>query len=99
MPASQGANSTPPLPAFFPGAGNSLTNNDIRESLGANGDVTRGTLVRLAKKFIRQYPEFFGVDVADLQQTPGALFLLGLVVVTPFRTGGVVQFRRLLVAV
>ena len=30
-----------------------------------------GTLVRLAKKFIRQYPEFFGVNVADLQVAPG----------------------------
>ena len=52
---------------WIPGVGNHLTKDDIRENLGASGQVNRGTLVRLSKQFIRQYPELFGVDVADLE--------------------------------
>jgi trimeric autotransporter adhesin len=55
---------------WVPGAGNGLRNQDLREDLGANGQITRGTVVRLAKKFIRQYPELFGVDLQDLQMIP-----------------------------
>jgi trimeric autotransporter adhesin len=55
---------------WVPGLGNSLRNQDLRDELGASGQVTRNTVVRLAKKFIRQYPELFGVDVQDLQIIP-----------------------------
>ena len=56
---------------WVPGEGNQLVKNDLRENLGANGQVTRGTLVRLAKQFIRQYPELFGVEVSDLEVAQG----------------------------
>ncbi len=55
---------------WVPGRGNGLQLRDLRESLGANGTVTRATLVKLAKGFIRQYPELFGVDPQDLRVNP-----------------------------
>ncbi len=56
---------------WVPGEGNSLSRHDVREVLGASGQVNRNTVVRLAKQFIRQYPELFGVDVDDLDVAPG----------------------------
>jgi hypothetical protein len=57
---------------WIPGEGNRLSKSDLREVLAPGAEVKRGTLVRLAKDFIRQYKELFGVEVADLDVASGA---------------------------
>jgi hypothetical protein len=56
---------------WIPGRGNSLHSVDLRAEMGANGRVNKHVVVRLAKDFMRRYPELFGVDVADLKVAQG----------------------------
>ncbi|MEW6759018.1 MAG: hypothetical protein AB1347_12430, partial [Acidobacteriota bacterium] len=51
---------------WVPGQGNTLRRADIRELLGANGKVSRQTLVRQARAFLDRYPELLNVSNQEL---------------------------------
>jgi fibronectin type 3 domain-containing protein len=50
---------------WVPGAGNSLQAANL-----PGGQVSRGAVIKMAKQFVRAYPELFGVDTADLHVIP-----------------------------